>query len=430
MYSVRTAALLLLGATAAPCNAEIPSDIFVQSDRLHGHEVDPTNRYAIEDTVNPAHFLYLKSMIAEGYPLRSTILHGLTQGISVSDTAHMITLADPALGTAVYQTTLEMLELMPGWVCGLQQDTDLRYPLYYAPDSAGASPTIEMVAKRFFDDGELLGYRRTPDGRWTHPDWTTGEHHLQANLDELIALSRAERRDPNSGGPDGLWYQTRPGHHTANDDDTPVFVSLYKKGRRIILDTTEAHLLERRERGTATAPVIFIYNDSHAIPLSELVADSPQTPAALDALTIDAVATRYFQSGERLTPPREWRDSDFHIMAPIDDIQELYRRNWDTQKASDARKQVQIEIEGAGFWPPVKVTLNAESGLLWADSRSRVTAARGLGLEQVPVVFFYHEIRRFPCDADADCAPAVCRAVTSAGGDPGVDRCPPAGNRS
>ena len=176
--------------------------------------------------------------------------------------------------------------------------------------------------------------------------------------------------------------------------------------------------------------MVFIYNDSRAIPHSELVADSPQTQQALDALTIDAVTARYFRSGERLTPPREWHDSDFHVMASVDSIQQLYRRDWDAEKAADARKQVEQAVKGEGFWPAVKITLNADSGLAWADSRSRVTAAGKLGVERVPVVFFYNEIRRMACDAVADCKPAVCRAVASAGGDPGVDRCPLPGDRS
>lgn len=430
MKLFRTAGLIVFWGIAAPCGAEIPSDAFVQSDRFHSQEVDADNRFAIDDTVIEAHYRYVKSMLAEGYPLRSIILHALTQGVSVSDTAHLVTLGDPALGTAVYRTSLELLPLMPGWVCGLQDDIDLRYPIYYAADSLGAGPTIETVANRFFDNGELLGYRSPTGGDWTHPDWTKGEYHLQAALDELVALSRAERRDANASGQDGIWYQTRPSHATAGTDGVPVLVSLYKRGRRIVVDTPESQLLALRQGGVATAPVVFIYNDGRSIPLSELVAGDPDTRKALDGVTIDAVAARYFQSGERVAPPREWHESDFHIMAPIDDIRKLYRRDGFTETAADARKQVEEEIQGEGFWPPVKITLNAESGLLWADSQARVSAADDLGLERLPVVFFYHEIRRFQCDAVADCEPAVCRAVASAGGDPGVDRCPPLRGRS
>ena len=424
------AGLVALASFAIPCGAEIPSDAFVQSDRFHSQEVEAENRYAIDETVNEAHFRYVKSMLAEGYPLRSIILHALTQGISVSDTAHLIVLVEHGLGADEYRASKELLPLMPGWVCGLMDDTDLRYPLYYPADSLGPEPTIEAVARLYFDEGRFLGYRNPAGGNRAHPDWTKGEYHLQANVDELITLSRAERRDANAGTQDGLWYQTRPNRPGAGEDGAPILVSLYKKGRRIVVDAPESRLVALRDSGTATAPVIFIYNGSHAIPLSELVAGDTDTRKALERLTVDAVANHYFRTGERVTPPREWHDSDFHILAPVTDIRKLYRRAAKTQDASKAREQVAEEIQGEGFWPPVKITLNVESGLLWADSEARVAAAEKLGLEQVPVVFFYHEIHRLPCAAEADCEAAICRAVVSAGGESGVDRCPAPGDRS
>lgn len=423
----------LIAATtiAVPCDAEVPSDVFVQSDQFYSPAVDVGNRFAIEETVSTAHQRYIDSMLAEGYPLHSIMLHAITEGMSISDATYLAVLAKPALAPEIYRTAKELLPLMPGWVCNLEADIDVRYPLYYPAESLGPAPAVAEVARRFFDAGELLGYRDPVSGSWTYPDWTRGEHHLRADIGELIAISRDERDATSAAGPDATWYQTRASRPGAGEGDPPVvLVSLYRNGRRIVVDAPESRLGALKQRGEQSVPVVLVYNDSRSIPLSDLASGSAATPEPYGQVTIDSVATRYFSTGERLAPPREWHDGDFHILAPLSDVQRLYRRTDTTEMASEVREQVAREIREEGFWPPVMVTLNAESGLVWADSQARLAIAADTGVEAVPVVFLYQQTRRFPPDARADCEPSVCRAVVAAGGDPETDSCPAVGDRS
>lgn len=417
---VGMAALVLEGMVGL-ANAEIPSDIQMQSDRLYSPDVDSANQFAIGAVANRSNLEYIKSTLELGYPIRSVILHTAAQGISISDVVYLMTLADKTRAEEFYSVAVELLPEMPGWVCGTDIDLDLRYPKYYTADELGPGGRVVDVANRFFYEGQLIGFRSTEGKQWGFPDATKGQYHFKADVDELIGILKEERARTNSNS---WWYQPGPGRTEADGMVlTPLLVSLYKYDKSIAVDVSLEQLERLKAAGQTRVPVIIIFNDSFTLPISrECTVTDPSDPYkpynhGPSELTLSFVAETYFNCHRRVTPPREWNEGDFHIMASLDELVSVFGLPERDDTNAKRWQKLEDEIKSEGFTRPLMVTMNLNSGLMWASERERIAIAADMGLERIPVVFLTHELTRENCNFVPNCWDAICLAAVAAGSD-------------
>jgi hypothetical protein len=415
-----SAAVMLVLAGLSPSQAETPSDFRIQSDRATFSGVDPDNAYAIDDQVYSANYRYIESLLADGYPLHSVILHAVSRGMTVSDTAYYLTLAEPDSAEEIWATFAELLPSLPSWVCSSELDMSYYTRSSYDLAELTGKPTIRAVAERFFANGERLRYRR-PQNRasrdWEEPDWTRGEYHFKASIDELIALAQAD----TFNGEQGWWYQSA----APADDIAPVFVGLYRRNNEIVVDTPLQKLQAVKQTGTGEVPVIIVFNSAEYLPTYRLKSDLPRKPGesgatrsqrsnrGKDQPTISDVANAYFGQpfiGARVTPTREWHRRDYHIMAAVAEIDELFDLPEVRDLPAGERERHRAGL-AQGFDQPVLVTLFGDAKKMWVDDPGRVAVAAGLGMREVPVAFFYHELRRYACNLPGACLPAAREAI-------------------
>ena len=416
----------LLMSALGGANAEISSDIHIQSDRLFSTNLDSANQYAIGSVASDSNLAYIRSTLELRYPLRSVLLHAAAQGISISDTVYLMTLADPDRAADFYSVAVELLPDMPGWVCGSDIDLELRYPKHYDPSEMGANGRVIDVANRFFTEGHLIGYRAA-DGGWGFPDATKGQYHFKADVDELIGILQEERARTKTNS---WWYQPGPGR-TADTGTalTPLLVSIYKYDKSIAVDATLDQLQRLKATGQGRVPVIVIYNDSYTLPVSRecKVTDpsDPYKPFNHDPLdmTLNYVADAYFNCHRRITPPREWNKGDYHIMVSLDELVSVFGLPRREDVNAVRWNKFDKEMRADGFTRPLKVTMNLDSGMMWAGERERIGIAKEMGIERIPVVFLTHQLTREDCYQTPNCWDAICLAAVAAGADFAAQDC-------
>lgn len=415
--------IFLAAFAGGAANASLFEDDYVQSDRLFSPAFSADA--AAQGGANAAYLDYIRSLLDQKYPLRSIILHAVSQGISISDTAYLLTLAAPDRASQIYVTAIEMMQDMPGWVCSDHIDLELRYPVFYPVDRLGSRPRIADVAARFFERGEMVGYRRPGERAWRYPDIAKRESHFQASIDELIGLKLHQQQ---AGGDDMWWY--RPGGRLSMPgvDGMPVLVSLYPTERAVLIDATLDQLRQFKADGAQKIPVVIFFNSALAMPTSgQCKAHAETAPAKASGLanliTVDRVAENYSDCGRRLTPPRDWRAGDYHAMVSTSELQNRFGEPPKEEIPPEHWQVLEDGLKQEGFFPPLRITLNRDSRGLWTDERDRIAVAKELGIAEIPTVFLFHEISRESCALQPLCGKVVCRAVVAGGADFGIDEC-------
>lgn len=347
-------------------------------------------------------FADIASEIEEGYPITNVLLNAVSQGQAIDDAVYLAVKAAPDRAEAIYTAAAILLPTLPGWACHASDAPLERRYLYYPAAQLGPQPTIRAVADRFFQKDERLA---------SAPDWRKGEYHVKANIAELEAYLGK-----------GWWYKVDQAQlaaqRGARKDEllkTPIFVSLYKDTKTILVDENLTQIALAKQAGIRELPVVFLYNLVRFYPVSN---QEPQP-------NLSKVADRYWKQGDQLTPVPNWKQGDFHLMASIKDIEQLVKlpekEKFDPKKWEDLKADVQRN----GFKKPVFVSFYRNAQKVLVDERDRVAVAKDLGIQQIPVVCFYTELNRLPCGQSAEpCLRLICEAAVAAGGDPTI--CSPA----
>lgn len=404
--------------------AGIPSDQHVQSDRVYCPNLDMNSEY-VSGSIQLRHF---RSMLEDEYPLRSIYLNASAQRlINISDTAYLLTLSQPERAREFYSVAVDLLPSLPGWSCGTDPDLDIRYPIYYPASNLGDNPRLSEVVTRFFEQGTQVGFNDPDSDRSSYPDIAKKQFHFEADVDELIEMARAEIE---SSGMDNWWYQPGKQNSLPGEEGMPIFVSLYKFDRSFVVDATLEQLENMKSAGIIKAPVIIVYNNSYALPITqeckniEGVNGATDSAAALsELLTIKTVASSYFDCRRKVTPPREWHKGDYHILASLEEIASTIGYPAKKEVNPQEWKEMEADLSANGFHPPMLITLNQDDGMVWANDRTKAAVAASMGIERIPVVFLFHDFLRDRCDAVPNCGPAICRAVVAGGADFNQQQC-------
>ncbi len=373
---------LVAGFAVVPARAVIQSDVHIQSDSDYVR-LDTDRRLYQE----------IKGFFDTGYPASSVMLHGVSLGLTIDDLVYLAVSSNPDRAQEFYNTAMSLLPSLPAWACNLAKTNENRYRLNYALTDLGSKPTIAAVSQRFFDGDQRL----TP-----FPDWQNGAAHFQAATSEVTKLK----------GPD-FWYI--PPQNTLASTARPVFISMYRDTKKVVVDDRYGQLKAAQAAGKATVPVVIIYNETYQREVSRF-GDKPKTGEIMDA---------FFTNGEELTPVPDWQQGDYQVMAQTDELVKLFEVP-KKQDVDPARwDEISKSITKDGFKTPMLVTLQAEGNNRFLNDPARLAVANDMGIKNIPVDFFYHRLNRLACGQLAtDCADQVCNSAIAGGADPGI--CAPA----
>lgn len=371
-----TILLVILAVAPGAVHAELGRDTHIQESGEVRIEVD---RQAYEE------FARLFNL---GYPPATVMMHAISTGMSINDILYMAVKSDPDRAREFYDTAESLLPSLPGWVCQADSDRN-RYTTELDLSELGDNPSIRRIAGLFIDEDR----RVVP-----FPDWSQGRVHMEASVEELAGLVNDEQ-----------WYV--PG----SDDGTPrtapnrpVFVSVYKHSGEIVVDSGVERVRRVQGQGVETLPVVLVYNDVLQRPVSSFE----------PGVTVGELANEFFGEGIELTAVPEWRVGDHHKTVTVEELREVVDVPLRDDIPADRWDSVAREIRANGLKlpEPLLVTLvRSGRGRAWVNDPTTVAVAEDLGVEELPVVLFYHRLDRRACGQPSSCSDTLCEAATAAG---------------
>jgi hypothetical protein len=330
----------------------------------------------------------VRDLLTQGYPVQSVYLHGVGRGNSIDDMVFLATRAEPQNAARYADIAIEMLPALPGWACRSGgQSAENRYAPEYQSNALPSVASLQNIADRFFEDNQRIS---------PFPNWSGNEVHVDVPIAELKSLLGSD-----------YWYSNGRADRPVN---TGVMVSLYQHDKKIIVDGNLGQIEKAIQNGQSKMSVIVVYNEDDQRPISEF-GDDVTTPDIVDA---------YFSERLEVTLVPNWQGpyGDFHHQSPIDDLQQ-YIELPDRGDISDERWQtISTELKSVGFNDkPVLISLYDNDRKVWIDQPDRLTAARELGIENVPVVYLYHSIDRLACGVEpgSDCEDRIRKAADVGG---------------
>jgi len=374
--------VMVAGFAIFPARAVVQSDVHIQSDsdfvRLD------TDRRLYQE---------IKGFFDNGYPASSVMLHGVSLGATIDDLVYLAVSSNPDRAQEYYNTAMSLLPSLPAWACNLSKTNENRYRLDYTLADLGTKPTIAAVAQRFFDGDQRI----TP-----FPDWQNGASHFSAAASEVATLKGQD-----------YWYF--PPQKKLASTQRPIFVSLYRDNKKIVVDDRYGQLEAAQAAGKVTVPVVILFNEDFQREVSRF-GEKPKTGEIMDA---------FFSRGEELTPVPDWQQGDYQIMASTDALVKLFEVP-KKQDVEPARWQEMSQaLQKDGFKSPMLITLQAEGNNRFLNDPARLAVAKDMGIKNIPVDFFYHRLNRLACGQSAtNCADQVCNSAIAGGADPGI--CAPA----
>jgi hypothetical protein len=368
--------LTVLVVASGVLHADLGRDVHIQESGEVRIEVD---RQVLDEFAR---------LFGLGYPPATVMMHAVSTGMSINDILYIAVKSDPQRAREFYDTAESLLPVLPGWVCQADSDRD-RYTREASRSEFGENPSIRRVADIFVNEGRRL----VP-----FPDWSNGRVHMEASVAELAELVNNER-----------WYV--PG-----DDDgsprtapnRPVFVSIYRHSGDIVVDSGFERIRRAQETGRERLPVVLVYNDVSQRPVSGFDRD----------VTLRELADAFFGEGIELTAVPEWKVGDHHKTVTMDELRELV----DIPNRDDIPEfewtivEEEIRANGMTRRQPLLLTLiRSGQGRAWLDDPTWAAVGSELGVQEVPVVLFYHRLDRRACGQPSSCEELLCEAATAGG---------------
>ena len=199
----------------------------------------------------------------------------------------------------------------------------------------------------------------------------------------------------------------RLGREPGSDRGSPVFVSLYRDSREIVVGGVDA-LRTAQQSGRSSVPVVVVYNHSFQRPLSRYGTDA----------SVTEIANEFFDKRIEITAVPAWETGDFHMQASVAELMALVNTEVNRGVRPDKSTiEQKISENGGVVTAPLLVTLlRTGTGKVWIDSPATLEVANSMGVSEVPVTLFYQDIDRQPCGAPSACEAQICSAAKAAGG--------------
>lgn len=227
--------------------------------------------------------------------------------------------------------------------------------------------SVSEVANIYFDGGVVLALLE--DGR-SHGPFSVSE------LADIAATSSE-------------WYDILPvrNHPVQN----AVFVSIYKETESISVDGNLGRLAEAEARGDQTIPVVFHYYPEGVLPVGSIESDQVGLEV-IDLFKSDSV---------RISPPPNWKSGDYHLMMSMDDMEDVFDIPDKEDIDDDIWDAIEADLSANGFIFPIIVQMAAgKASIEVFGSKERASVARDLGINNIPLVYFYEPIPENGINAD------------------------------
>jgi len=236
--------------------------------------------------------LEILRLLSKGTPSMLVFLHAVSMGLGIDDVLRAAVRYEPDRGRDFAASAVSILPLLSDTTSYIYSDYELED---LDRDEDTQLYTVEQVAKRFFDDRNILA---------PYPDWFEGQFHFEASAAELKELSEE--------GEGSKWYRNKSTNPTV---DRPIFVGLYEANQTILIDGEDRIDQAIEENGAdAKLPVVFVYNK-----LNERAIDQLSYPK-----TIRGLQQAYSENTIMLTPTPEWQTGEYHIYGTLQEIYDVF----------------------------------------------------------------------------------------------------------
>lgn len=155
---------------------------------------------------------------------------------------------------------------------------------------------VAEVVERFFESRDVLA---------PFPDWYEGQSHFSAAAHELLSLI-----DGNLGIE---WYRSKSNKPVS--PNRPIFISLYESTKTILVDGEERIEEAFNTNPEAVLPVVFVFNRLVERSIDTLGYDK----------TVTEVQKAYLENALMVTPAPEWDSGEYHIMADIQELDDIFQ---------------------------------------------------------------------------------------------------------
>lgn len=231
-------------------------------------------------------------LLSKDTPSVLVFLTAVSMGLDIESVLQASVRYQPEKSRDMTASAIDILPLLPdspGYIYSSYELEDL--------DRAGPGDpySAKEVAKRFFEDRQTL---------MPAPDWIDGQYHFLASAAELNELVEA--------GEGVRWYHTKS---TIDVTKRPIFVSLYEGTQSILVDGEARVKSALQADPDALLPVVFVFNRVREFPADKL----PDYPK-----TIKGIQRAYTERGLMLTPAPEWEKGEHHIYAKIDEFVDVF----------------------------------------------------------------------------------------------------------
>jgi hypothetical protein len=334
--------------------------------------------YQSLDLVGLSEIVYF---LNSGYPPETVLLHAVSQGMTIDRALYAAINADPARADEFYWAAIDLMPKLPGWVCPESFDTNAYSPIYDVNDLP-EQRTVAEVARRFFK----ANARMSP-----FPDWTVGEFNMLAQIDELMGLVS-----------DDYWYHPAPpqagaGAHPRDN----VLVSIYKRGKLIVVDADASGLAAMKQSGKDRVPVTFFYNQNMQVPISSFGSN----------VTLETLIDEFFAVGNEVNMVPLWRVGDYHLKVPPGELVKMFGVAEKQDMNPVLYRKALSDVRQNGFsMSPALITLLRTDNFKALAEPERIRAAMELGMTEIPAVLFYHNLNRQPCSAPTNCFKQIRQA--------------------
>ncbi len=258
------------------------------------------------------------------------------------------------------QDGLKNVDTPPGflnWPCSSNAAQSRKFATY-AIDDLSDSNRIREVVKRYFGIPEVIE---------PIPNWIDGEYHAKFSTNDIIQFSSPE-----------YWYfpnQDRP----FLDKQRPkaLLISLFIYTGQVVIDNNALDAL-REFHGNGEIPVVFVFNDANAVPISYFG----------DNVSMEELFKAYFERGIKIADMPMWWLGDYHLTPAIVKFELLFDIPALEDISADQQAALKANLEKNGFTKkPIFVSLLAESKTVVIDQPERVRMAIELGYTHIPTAF-------------------------------------------
>ena len=368
-----------------------PSSLFLGLFLMLGVSSTVVSQSDDEDKASFASYLYAEAsdatraemlaLLDRDDPAVGIFAHSISMGLPVDELLEAAVRNDVDRSTQYYSAA--------GFLLPLLNFNERQLFGEYELDDLDDPNSANEVIERFFEDRNRLEER---------PDWHVGEYHMLVPVAELKQILDASSTNTDS------WYLVDSSSDRPSPN-RPVFVQLFSDTETVIMNDAENINRILSTSPQATLPVVFVFNTISERPISRMT-----QPA-----TVKSVIADFYSDGLMVTPPPEWDLREYHLMATMDELEDVFNLPEEDDIDSDVWQAISADIKQNGIDESFLVTIIPGGDLGSTGTSSargldrgievlgegavvnrldKIAVAKSLGYTELPVSFYYIDNQR------------------------------------